>query len=70
MGTHEIGGYGKYFASIGLAPEIAGIFETPDFCGTARGGLTLERLEADNRERSTLARSKKKQPVPSSYNFV
>jgi glutamate synthase (NADPH) large chain len=36
MGTHEIGGYGKYFASIGLCTHLAGIFETPNFCGPLR----------------------------------
>ena len=49
MGTHEIGGYGKYFASIGLCSHLAEIFETPNFCGSGRGGLTLARLEEENR---------------------
>ena len=64
MGTHEIGGYGKYFASIGLCSHLAGIFETPNFCGSGKGGLTLERLEQENRSRSAVARSREKQPVP------
>jgi len=63
MGTHEIGGYGKYFASIGLCRHLAEIFETPNFCGSGRGGLTLERLEAENRGRGAVARSREKQPV-------
>ncbi|MDO9079585.1 MAG: glutamate synthase central domain-containing protein, partial [Desulfuromonadales bacterium] len=49
MGTHEIGGYGKYFASIGLCSQLAAIFETPNFCGSASGGLTLELLQAENK---------------------
>lgn len=69
MGTHEIGGYGKYFASIGLAPEVAQIFGTPDFCGSAQGGATLARLEAENRERSVVARSREKQPVPVQFRL-
>ncbi len=52
MGIHEIGGYGKYFASIGLAPELAMLFETPDFCGSERGGLDPGDARADQRERS------------------
>jgi glutamate synthase (NADPH) large chain len=64
MGTHEIGGYGKYFASIGLAPELASIFETPNFCGSEKGGLTLDRLELENRARTAVARSRQKQQVP------
>jgi glutamate synthase (NADPH/NADH) large chain len=69
MGTHEIGGYGKYFASIGLAPELADLFETPNFCGSARGGLTLERLTADHRERGTQARSRAQLPVPTQFRL-
>jgi glutamate synthase (NADPH/NADH) large chain len=64
MGTHEIGGYGRYFASVGLAPELSAIFATPDFCGSAGGGLTLARLEAESRGRAAVARSRRKQPVP------
>ena len=62
MGTHEIGGYGKYFASIGLSPELAEIFETPNFCGGAQGGLSLARLEVNQRERREVARLQEKQP--------
>ncbi|MBI2355041.1 MAG: glutamate synthase [Deltaproteobacteria bacterium] len=69
MGTHEIGGYGKYFASIGLCGHLAGIFETPNFCGSGRGGLTLELLEAENRSRGAVARSKAKQPVPVQFRL-
>ena len=58
MGTHEIGGYGKYFASIGLCRHLAEIFETPNFCGSGEGGLTLARLEQENRSRTAVARSR------------
>ncbi len=69
MGTHEIGGYGKYFASIGLCRHLAGIFETPNFCGSGQGGLTLERLETENRSRTAVARSRQKQPVPVQFRL-
>ncbi len=69
MGTHEIGGYGKYFASIGLAPELADLFETPNFCGSSRGGLTLERLNAEQRERGSQARSRAQLPVPAQFRL-
>lgn len=69
MGTHEIGGYGKYFASIGLCSHLAAIFETPNFCGSGSGGLTLERLEAENKERSSVARSRDQQPVPVQFRL-
>jgi glutamate synthase (NADPH/NADH) large chain len=69
MGTHEIGGYGKYFAAIGLSPELAEIFETPNFCGSVKGGLTLARLEKEHRERGPVARSREKQPVPAQFRL-
>jgi glutamate synthase (NADPH) large chain len=69
MGTHEIGGYGKYFASIGLCSHLAAIFETPNFCGSGTGGLTLERLGAENRSRSAVARSREQQPVPVQFRL-
>ena len=69
MGTHEIGGYGKYFASIGLCRHLAEIFETPSFCGSGQGGLTLVRLEEENRGRSSVARSLEKQPVPVQFRL-
>jgi len=69
MGTHEIGGYGKYFASIGLCRHLAEIFETPNFCGSSVGGLTLQRLELQDRERTREARSREKQPVPVQFRI-
>ncbi len=69
MGTHEIGGYGKYFASIGLCRHLAEIFETPNFCGSGDGGLTLARLEEENRSRTAVARSKAKEPVPAQFRI-
>ena len=69
MGTHEIGGYGKYFASIGLCSHLAEIFETPNFCGSGKGGLTLEQLERENRSRTGVARSREKQPVPAQFRL-
>jgi glutamate synthase (NADPH) large chain len=69
MGTHEIGGYGKYFASIGLCSHLAAIFETPNFCGSGKGGLTLEQLERENRSRSAVAKSREKQPVPAQFRL-
>ncbi len=69
MGTHEIGGYGAYFASIGLGGYLAGCFGTPDFCGSDTGGLTPEMLETDNRQRSAIARSRLKQEVPAQFRL-
>ncbi len=69
MGTHELGGYGRYFASVGLADEVAGLFGTPNFCGSTEIGLTLGKLEDDGRERRTVARSSKRQPVENQFRI-
>ncbi|MGA7828034.1 MAG: glutamate synthase-related protein [Geobacteraceae bacterium] len=69
MGTHELGGYGRYFASVGLSDEVVEIFETPNFCGTSEIGLTFRRLEEDSRERRAVARSSKRQPVENQFRI-
>jgi glutamate synthase (NADPH/NADH) large chain len=69
MGTHELGGYGRFFAAIGLAPELAEIFAVDNYCGSARGGLTLAELEAQGQERSRIARSRKEQPVTGQFRL-
>ncbi|HEY8461989.1 MAG TPA: glutamate synthase-related protein [Blastocatellia bacterium] len=51
MGIHEIDGYGRLFASIGLSNEIADIFGIKNYCGSDRVGMTLERLDRELRER-------------------
>lgn len=63
MGIHEIGGYGRHFASIGLAPEVAEMLHVVNFCGSDRGGLTLSAIGSDGWERSSIARSRRQQPV-------
>jgi glutamate synthase (NADPH/NADH) large chain len=47
MGIHELRGYGRLFAAIGLAPEIARIFQTRNYAGSGRGGFGWENLKAD-----------------------
>ncbi|MRR56340.1 MAG: glutamate synthase [Deltaproteobacteria bacterium] len=69
MGTHELGGYGRYFASVGLAEEVAEVFGVANFCGSAEIGLTFRRLEEDGRERRAVARSSKRQPVENQFRI-
>ncbi|MEF3169257.1 MAG: glutamate synthase [Deltaproteobacteria bacterium] len=45
MGIHELCGYGRIFASIGLARDLAAIFGTKNFCEADTVGLTLRSLE-------------------------
>ncbi len=51
MGVHEVDGYGRLFASIGLSHEIADIFGIKNYCGSDNVGLTLDRLDRELRDR-------------------
>ena len=51
MGTHELRGYGKNFASIGVAPEIAQLTECKNFYGSEKAAFNLERWDAEVRRR-------------------
>ncbi|MEA5114921.1 MAG: glutamate synthase-related protein [Geobacteraceae bacterium] len=69
MGTHEIKGYGRYFASVGLSGEVAEFFTSPNFCGSAAAGLNFSGLEADARDRCGIAQSRKPQPVETQFRL-
>ncbi len=51
MGIHEVDGYGRLFASIGLGPDIADIFGIKNYCGSEKAGLTLAKLDLEMRAR-------------------
>ena len=57
MGTHELRGYGRIFASVGVASDIANELEIRNFCGSSKAGLSLARLDEQARQRVTIARS-------------
>jgi glutamate synthase (NADPH/NADH) large chain len=57
MGTHELRGYGRNFAGIGVAPSIAATLEIPTFCASELVGLTLAQLEREARRRYAEARA-------------
>jgi glutamate synthase (NADPH/NADH) large chain len=57
MGTHEMRGYGRNFAGIGVAPSIAATLEIPTFCASESVGLTLAQLEREARRRYAEARA-------------
>ncbi len=59
MGTHELRGYGRIFASVGLGADVANLLEIRNFCGSSRAGLSLERLDAQARQRLETAREEK-----------
>lgn len=56
MGIHELDGYGRLFASVGLASDVEGFFDVANYCGSAFAGLSFIDLERDARARLALAR--------------
>ncbi len=63
MGTHELRGYGRNFASIGLTEEIFRITECPNFYGSPSGGLTLNDWDREVRRRWDRLQGVLKQPA-------
>ncbi|MFP3983703.1 MAG: glutamate synthase-related protein [Desulfurivibrionaceae bacterium] len=45
MGIHELCGYGRIFASIGLNNDLARIIGIPNFCPSEKSGLSISFLE-------------------------
>ncbi len=68
MGIHELDGYGRLFASIGLSPELAEIFGIKNYCGSEKAGLSLEQLDQESRRRLAARREQSKKSVPAKLN--
>ncbi len=47
IGIHEVRGYARQFSSIGLKPELAGIFGTEAFAASEKGGAGYSNLDGD-----------------------
>ncbi|MEP7271837.1 MAG: glutamate synthase-related protein [Acidobacteriota bacterium] len=63
MGIHEVDGYGRLFASIGLGPDIAGVFGIKNYCGSQKAGLTLAKLDTEMRARLQVRRALADKPA-------
>ena len=57
MGTHELRGYGRIFASIGVGSGVAKTIEMRNFCGSMHSGLTFSKLDEYAIKRQALALS-------------
>jgi len=55
IGIHEVRGYSRLFASVGLHVEVARMFGVENYGGSATSGLTWEQLEAVAEERVRIA---------------
>jgi glutamate synthase (NADPH) large chain len=47
IGIHEVRGYSRLFACIGVKPELTAIFDTPAYFGSEKGGTGFAELDAD-----------------------
>jgi glutamate synthase (NADPH/NADH) large chain len=56
MGIHELRGYGRLFAAIGLSTPLAEAMEARNYYGSASRGLTWQDLEAESARRAALLR--------------
>ncbi len=63
MGIHELCGYGRIFASIGLTDKLAEIFNIPNFCAGDTVGLSFEELESLAKKRYERATSSEEQKI-------
>jgi glutamate synthase (NADPH/NADH) large chain len=54
MGIHELRGYGRIFASIGLSTPLVEVLDTPNYGGSAERGLTWADLDKDVETRRQL----------------
>lgn len=65
MGTHELRGYGKNFASIGVAPEIYELTECKNFYGSEKAAFDLDRWDKEVRRRHKVLWSSENAPSTS-----
>ncbi len=54
MGIHEMRGYGRLFASIGLTTNVAAVLGAVNYGGSDQSGWSWDDLEKDNSERAEI----------------
>ena len=70
IGCHELRGYGRISSSIGLSPEIADVFHSPNFLGSDGRSLTWDDLDKDAAARiEDLKSSQPVKPSPIAHFF-
>ncbi|MGH2499136.1 MAG: glutamate synthase-related protein, partial [Candidatus Limnocylindria bacterium] len=58
LGAHELRGYGRQLAAIGVAPEVARLLGIRTFCASDGAGLGWEQIARDGFERGALIRER------------
>ncbi|KAA3647718.1 MAG: glutamate synthase [Chloroflexi bacterium] len=69
MGIHELRGYGRLFASIGLSEEVAITMGIVNFYGSDSRGLTWEALEKDRQARKVVFRDESQSTLSRENRF-
>ncbi|MHB8508685.1 MAG: glutamate synthase-related protein, partial [Candidatus Dormibacteria bacterium] len=69
MGIHELRGYGRFQAAIGLEPELAAYFRMRNFYGSEGRGLSLADLEREATERYRVATGAVAGPLAKTFHF-
>jgi glutamate synthase (NADPH/NADH) large chain len=59
IGCHELRGYGKSFSSVGLASDVAAVFDTPNYFGSTHRGTTWTDIKNDAEIRAAELRGEK-----------
>jgi glutamate synthase (NADPH/NADH) large chain len=59
LGIHELRGYGRQIAAVGLAPDIARFLGIESFCASDDAGLGWERIAEDGFARSSMLRERR-----------
>jgi len=62
MGTHEVRGYGRIFAGIGLSSPLANVLNIPNYAGSAERGLTWSDLDKNVAARQRLLTAPPRSP--------
>lgn len=69
MGIHELRGYGRLFASIGLSDSLASALGTINYAGSDLRGLSWDDLERDLLGRQAIATGQQRGKLPRDAHF-
>jgi glutamate synthase (NADPH/NADH) large chain len=59
LGVHELRGYGRQLAAVGLAPDVARFVGVDTFCASDGAGLTWERIAEEGFARGSMLRERR-----------
>jgi glutamate synthase (NADPH/NADH) large chain len=69
MGVHELRGYGRLFAGIGLSQPLAEAIGAANFAGSQERGLTWDNLETDMAERARIVNGEARPQLSREHHF-